>query len=179
MATKKYHTEEERKEANRKRLREWVKDNPEKAASHWKKYRENNQEELNSRRRKDRKLNPEKYSKYIKTYRQSTVRRFLAKKLSNIRSRIARQKKRGKIIDIDIKVDFLVDLHKKQKGYCAITKHKMTIKLNCLYSISVDRIDSSKGYTKDNIQLVCQAMNFAKNAFANEDILKFWNERSD
>jgi hypothetical protein len=177
MAAKKYHTEKERKEANRKRLREWVKNNPERAASHWRKYRENNQEKMNSRRREDRKFNPEKYSEYTTKYRQSTVKRFISKKFSGIRTR--RFKKKGIKKVIDITVDFLVDLYEKQEGRCAITKHKMTTKFKCLYCISIDRIDSSKGYTKDNVQLVCQAMNFCKNAFTNEEILRFWNERSD
>lgn len=30
------------------------------------------------------------------------------------------------------------------------------------YNISVDRIDSSKGYTKDNVQLVCDIVNRMK-----------------
>ena len=178
MARKVFKTEKERKEANKKRLQEWVKNNPERAKEHWKKYRENNQEQMNARRRKDRKLNPEKYSEYTKNYRTSTLRRFVAKKLSNVRSRAFKQKDANKK-KVDITIDFLVDLYHKQNGQCAITKHKMTKEFNCLYGMSVDRIDSSKGYLKDNVQLVCQAINFAKNSFTNEQILKFWNERNE
>ena len=38
---------------------------------------------------------------------------------------------------------------------------------------SVDRIDSSRGYTRDNCQIVCLIFNFAKNKFAEEDVYKF------
>ena len=39
------------------------------------------------------------------------------------------------------------------------------------FAPSLDRIDSSGGYTRDNTRLVCQAVNFALNAFG-EDIFR-------
>jgi len=41
------------------------------------------------------------------------------------------------------------------------------------YNISIDRIDSSKGYTKDNIQLVGSIINIMKNDIKEEDFLLF------
>ena len=38
---------------------------------------------------------------------------------------------------------------------------------------SVDRIDSNRGYTKDNCQVVCLIFNLAKNKFAEKDVYKF------
>lgn len=38
---------------------------------------------------------------------------------------------------------------------------------------SVDRKDSSKGYTKDNIQFVALIAQFAKNSFTEEELLEF------
>ena len=175
MSNKKYFTEKERKDANRKRLQKWTKNNPEKAAKHWKKYRDKNKDLINSRRRKDRKENPKKYSDYILDYRQSTVRRFLAKKLSNIRGRWSEKGDRGK--EFDITIDFLEKIYNKQDGKCAITGYDMKIEFRSPYSVSVDRINSAKGYIKTNVQLVCLSINFAKNDFSNKEIIKFWTKR--
>lgn len=40
---------------------------------------------------------------------------------------------------------------------------------------SIDRIDNSKGYTKENIQLVSLPINHAKNKGTNTDILNLVN----
>lgn len=42
-----------------------------------------------------------------------------------------------------------------------------------IYNLSVDRIDSSKGYTKDNIQLVCAAANMMKGYMEYNDLINF------
>ena len=39
------------------------------------------------------------------------------------------------------------------------------------YAPSLDRVDAASGYTRDNVRLVCQAVNFALNAFG-EDVLR-------
>ena len=41
------------------------------------------------------------------------------------------------------------------------------------YNISIDRKDSSKGYTKDNIQLVGAIINIMKNDIDEKDFLLF------
>lgn len=67
---------------------------------------------------------------------------------------------------VDIDLDFLVDLLKKQEGKCAITGIEMTyikgLRKYHYSNVSIDRIDSSKGYMKDNVQLVCCWANMAK-----------------
>jgi len=45
--------------------------------------------------------------------------------------------------------------------------------LNNPYAPSVDRIDNSKGYTLDNIQVVCSIYNYCKNQFSDEDVSNF------
>lgn len=60
---------------------------------------------------------------------------------------------------------YLREVWDKQNGFCAISKIKMTHLLSTgsvKTNVSVDRIDSSKGYTKDNIQLVCAIINTMK-----------------
>lgn len=39
------------------------------------------------------------------------------------------------------------------------------------WTITVDRIDSSKGYMRDNVQLVCYMYNSAKNRWTHEEVL--------
>lgn len=40
-------------------------------------------------------------------------------------------------------------------------------------NVSIDKIDHTKGYTMDNIQLVCMACNQIKNDLSNEEMYKF------
>ena len=41
------------------------------------------------------------------------------------------------------------------------------------YNISIDRIDSTKGYTKDNVQLVCAQVNMMKAEMTMEELYIF------
>lgn len=64
----------------------------------------------------------------------------------------------------------------QQKGKCALTGFDMTYKYVCnkyKYSVSLDRIDPEKGYTLDNLQLVCHAANMMKGTFSENELLKF------
>lgn len=70
-----------------------------------------------------------------------------------------------KCLDIQIDYDFLWALWESQKGICAIMGIPMVHKLNCLDSISIDRIDSSKGYVPGNVHLVCHGINCFKKHF--------------
>jgi hypothetical protein len=49
-----------------------------------------------------------------------------------------------------------------QMGICAYTGIKMTTLPNTPYSVSVERINSSIGYTENNTILVCNAINKMK-----------------
>lgn len=78
----------------------------------------------------------------------------------------------------------LVDLHNQwelQKGICPYSGIKLIlsthskIEKNPIYSASVDRIDSSKGYTKDNIQFTSRAINHMKGQMSHEDTLLLCN----
>lgn len=44
-----------------------------------------------------------------------------------------------------------------------------------IYRASLDRIDSSKGYTKDNVQLVAFIVNYMKNALSESEFLTICN----
>jgi hypothetical protein len=73
-------------------------------------------------------------------------------------------------------------LWEKQKGICPYTGWNLVnlaSTTECettpitIYRASVDRIDSSKGYTCDNIQFIAVIANFAKNVFTEQDLINF------
>lgn len=71
--------------------------------------------------------------------------------------------------------NFLIDLYEKQSGLCYYSKMPMNtdIRDKSLYKISVDRLDSSLPYTKDNIVLCTVGMNYCKNSSTVEEFTQF------
>jgi len=70
----------------------------------------------------------------------------------------------------NITLENLKELWESQKGKCYILGHDLILpddkqKINHNYLASIDRIDNSKGYVKDNIRFVCATVNYAKNKF--------------
>ena len=85
--------------------------------------------------------------------------------------------RRAKQYDLqcDITLDSMLDLYKQQDGRCLLTniplqydKDASVVGTFKPYSISIDRIDSGKGYRQDNVRLVCLAVNFALNEFGDQ-----------
>jgi hypothetical protein len=76
-----------------------------------------------------------------------------------------RQRARKTDVECEIDAEFLKMLLKKQNGLCAISKTPLTFlkgQGHIPTNASVDRIDSGKGYTKDNVQLVAHQINTMK-----------------
>lgn len=84
-----------------------------------------------------------------------------------------------KNVSSDITVNDLYDIWKKQDGVCVYTgvklilKNKRNTKEHNNFVASVDRIDSSKGYTKDNIQFISRTANLAKHTMSHEEMVEF------
>mgnify|MGYP000122485741 CR=1 FL=1 len=71
-------------------------------------------------------------------------------------------------LEWNLSLDDLADLYEEQKQRCALTDLDIAFPLvghpqKALASI--DRIDSKKGYTKDNVQLVTRQVNMMKQAY--------------
>ena len=71
----------------------------------------------------------------------------------------------------------MLDVWNKQQGICIYSKVQLqkcsNINFNDrVYSMSLDRIDSSKGYVKDNIQFISIAMNYLKNSMTHQEMLE-------
>lgn len=92
----------------------------------------------------------------------------------------SRDRSKKKKIPLDIDVDFILTLLKRQNRKCAVTGVPLdfsttNFKINP-YRGSLDRVDSLKGYTKDNVRLVCVQVNYMKNILTDTE-LKFWCEK--
>lgn len=87
-----------------------------------------------------------------------------------------RSKKSG--IDHSIDCKFLRNLFEEQSGKCALSGFEMTIQgkrgtNDYWHSVSLDRIDSSGGYTPDNVQLVCTGVNYMKKDMSDDLFRQF------
>jgi hypothetical protein len=76
---------------------------------------------------------------------------------------------KGKVCDLTLEI--LKDQWEQQQGLCAYTYLEMRGK--GALQPSLDRIDSSRGYTKDNIQYVCKAINLAKSTLSDKEMRDF------
>ena len=102
---------------------------------------------------------------------QDPRRKFLSENLARAKSR-----KDGKLFNIT--VDDLFDIADQQDWRCALTDEPLEFTRGGEYfgnkwanprSCSIDRIDSSKGYIKGNIQLVLWAINYMKAHLSNDE----------
>jgi len=77
-------------------------------------------------------------------------------------------------IEMTITIDDLIDQWNIQKGICEFTGVQLIlssyskIKKDPIFSASVDRIESSKGYSKNNIRWVSRSINWMKNEMSDE-----------
>jgi hypothetical protein len=70
----------------------------------------------------------------------------------------------------------MMGIYHAQDGKCALSGEQMTHitgKGRVPTNISIDRIDSSKGYVPGNVQLVCAIINCMKNEHPQEEFIKF------
>ena len=102
--------------------------------------------------------------KYSRDYRSRSPRNFLGQ-LRSYRNRKE-----------FLSLDFLVDLYERQKGLCAISGAVLTYTQGTgknPSNMSIDRIDSNYGYTEENVQLVCYAVNLMKGEWPEQDLLSW------
>jgi hypothetical protein len=109
------------------------------------------------------------------------VRNFLISRRADAKKRCDKNKK----IDFNISTEDWIAQYEKQNGICALTGIRMTWNYSSdenkdfysavkyPFNISPDRIDSSQGYTKDNLQFVCNRVNAMKNNMSTEELISF------
>ena len=71
--------------------------------------------------------------------------------------------------EFTLEIEDIVSFWEQQHQICAYSGRKMTLQANQLNTVSIERIDSNKGYTQENTILVCQAINRMKSDFSLED----------
>lgn len=120
----------------------------------------------NSHRRCKKCVYINKKQNYMKSIRGHFIRLLTdAKHHTKERSKVkSRQNKENNICDLSL--EDLVDILKKQKGLCHISGIKMNYGsyLDTNWVASLERIDSNKGYTKDNVCFVCCEFNTTDNS---------------
>lgn len=84
---------------------------------------------------------------------------------------VARKRKH----EFNLDIEYMYNLWDNQKGLCYYSKLPMIKSFNkkSPYQVSIDRIDSLKGYVKDNVCLCCLSINYAKNSFTKDELLEF------
>jgi hypothetical protein len=76
-------------------------------------------------------------------------------------------------IEVDINVKDIYDLYIQQNKKCNLTGVELNFGYNKNTNASLDRIDSEKGYTKDNIQLVHKKINMMKHILPQEEFVSW------
>jgi len=95
------------------------------------------------------------------------ISRFITQRLADSKTRAEK-----KAIDHNIDSDFIKYLLKVSGRRCALTQRKFVFEPKHPDNFSVDRIDSSKGYTKDNVWLVTTWANRAKSDLTLDEFIK-------
>ena len=92
--------------------------------------------------------------------------------------------------EFNLSPKFLSELWDRQEGRCAYSGLKMHMPLTHSESRwegkrstpfigSLDRLDNSKGYTKDNVHFVCLSLNYARGRWSGRIFKNFLNELVD
>lgn len=82
--------------------------------------------------------------------------------------------------DFDLDLQYLKDLWEEQQGICPYTKIKLELPtykntIHPTIRASLDRIDSSKGYVKGNVQFVSTSINYMKGELTDIETKLFLN----
>lgn len=93
--------------------------------------------------------------------------------LSNLLADCKRRAKKDNL-EFDISKQYLEWLYFKNPN-CTLTNIHLSLNKGFMNSISIDRIDNSKGYVKRNVQLVSKSINHMKNIHTNQECKQFIN----
>ena len=101
--------------------------------------------------------------------RRKDLRSLLTDRIWNIRSKCRRVKR-----ECDIDVDWAYEQLVSTGFICAVTGIPLALDQGREHpwSLSFDRIDNSRGYTKDNVQIVCMMYNLCKYRYNSSDVLE-------
>lgn len=115
----------------------------------------------NRKKRRKNKDHVNKTQQYSRNYYQSTKNNIDASLKRKLYA--AKQRTKKKNLEFNLDIDYLKNLFLKTKGNCVVSGKKLIIGAGLREpdSLSIDRIDSKKGYIKGNIRFVTFAINVA------------------
>ena len=94
--------------------------------------------------------------------------------------KVARYRSKLKSRDMDIDLPFLKRLWENQGGKCALCGVPLNLPLNSdrfgtknPYNASLDRIDNSKGYIKDNVRFIAHIASIARGEYSDQEVIHF------
>lgn len=142
--------------------------------------------EYNRNKKKDRRIycslkcggkaNYQHISEWAGKYNDNLRKGSIKDEWSDFRLHLRRVRRRNK--EWNVTLEDLKHLWIAQQGVCQYTGVELTHPHNHgindpLYTASLDRIDSTRGYVKGNIQFISIAANFAKGQMTHEDMIRF------
>lgn len=88
---------------------------------------------------------------------------------------------RNRCKEFNLDLPYLAELWNTQNGICPYTKLKLILPTwnnnpDIRYRASLDRIDSSKGYIKGNVQFVATPINYLKGTMSDKDTKSYLRE---
>ncbi len=144
-----------------------------------KKYREANREKIKANSRVYYAANKEQFKVRNRRnwdingghYRGGSFKNFLVGALN-----VAKRRDITMNRNYDLDIQYIMEMLEAQNYRCAITNIRMTHKFHDLRAVSIDRIHSTIGHVKGNIQLVCQFVNLGKRDKPNSEAIEFFDE---
>jgi hypothetical protein len=106
-------------------------------------------------------------------------RKWRSNNLIHYRVESARHRALRKGIVFEIRDEDIVNKLSEQNNKCYISKQTISMIENDWYSLSLDRLDNSLGYTKDNTIVVTKFVNSSKNDLPLNIFLKMLKEVCD
>lgn len=101
--------------------------------------------------------------------------------------RVRHDKKYNNVCDLT--EEYLKQVWDSQNGRCSISNIEMNLPINSTigfgenkkspYNASLDRIDNSKSYVKENVRFICLLANYARCSFEDSDLIEFCEKVSD
>ena len=97
--------------------------------------------------------------------REYTKKYFNKMDIFKLRYRTSKQRSKKMGWDFNITIENLIELYEKQKGLCYISGVELSLEKHSPRTISLDRIDSSKGYVVGNVALCTDFINKSKSDY--------------
>lgn len=120
-------------------------------------------------------MNSSSYHKDTKFSSRWWLERFSKDELqlfSKLKNLCTKARLRNQEYDPEVDWEYLFELWDQQNGLCAYSGLPLSIEANHTHVVSLDRVDSSKGYVKGNLQLVSWMVNKMKQDFGEQEFLK-------